>query len=400
MNRDELLACYRDGLLNDTLPFWTQHAVDHQNGGFLTALDRDGTVVDTDKSIWAQGRTTWLFGELYNRVEPREQWLKLARSGAEFLERHGFDPADGRMWFHVSRDGTPIRKRRYSYSECFASIAFGELAQATGEQRYFDLAQSTYQAFIEFALEGNLPTGMTPKFTSHRPSVGLGGPMIALVTTQELRESINLEQADETIDRCIELIADRHVNEELECVLETATPDGQLIDHFNSRTLNPGHAIEGAWFIMSEGHRRRRQDWIALGCKMLDWSWRVGWDGQHGGLLYFVDAKGLPVQEYWHDMKFWWPHNEAIIATLMAYLLTGDDKYRRWHALVHQWSHQYFADQEHGEWFGYLHRDGTVSSRLKGNLWKGPFHLPRMQLECWQWLQTANTILPGAFDSI
>jgi N-acylglucosamine 2-epimerase len=89
---------------------------------------------------------------------------------------------------------------------------------------------------------------------------------------------------------------------------------------------------------------------------------------------------GHPVQEYWHDMKFWWPHNETIIATLMAYVATGDEKYASWHELVHQWAYQHFPDHEYGEWFGYLDRTGRVTSTLKGNLWKGAFHLPRMQL--------------------
>lgn len=42
---------------------------------------------------------------------------------------------------------------------------------------------------------------------------------------------------------------------------------------------------------------------------------------------------------------------------------------------------------ENGEWFGYLHRDGRVSTTLKGNLWKGFFHHPRMQWYCWQLLE-------------
>jgi N-acylglucosamine 2-epimerase len=83
-------------------------------------------------------------------------------------------------------------------------------------------------------------------------------------------------------------------------------------------------------------------------------------------------------------MKLWWPHNEAIIATLLAHQLTGDAEYERWHERVHGWAYAHFPDPVHGEWFGYLHRDGSVSTRLKGNLWKGPFHLPRMQWYCAQ----------------
>jgi N-acylglucosamine 2-epimerase len=93
------------------------------------------------------------------------------------------------------------------------------------------------------------------------------------------------------------------------------------------------------------------------------------------------------VQEYWHDMKFWWPHNEAIIATLLAWRMTGEARYAAWHRQVHDWAHRHFADPVHGEWFGYLHRDGSVASRQKGGTWKGPFHLPRMQWYCWRLLQ-------------
>ncbi|MCA9266813.1 MAG: AGE family epimerase/isomerase, partial [Planctomycetales bacterium] len=157
--------------------------------------------------------------------------------------------------------------------------------------------------------------------------------------------------------------------------------------HFDGRTLNPGHAIEGAWFIMLEGKLRGDQELIQVGCQMLDWMWHRGWDKQFGGMLYFADVKGLPVSEYWHDMKFWWPQNETIIATLLAHLLTGESKYADWHRQIHDWTYRHFPDPEFGEWFGYLHRDGSVSSTLKGNLWKGPFHMPRMQLMCWQFLE-------------
>lgn len=86
-------------------------------------------------------------------------------------------------------------------------------------------------------------------------------------------------------------------------------------------------------------------------------------------------------------MKFWWPQNEAIIATLLAYTLTGDEKYKKWHEMIHEYAYKHFHDKEHGEWYGYLHRDGTISQTAKGNLFKGPFHLPRQEWYCWQLLK-------------
>ena len=206
--------------------------------------------------------------------------------------------------------------------------------------------------------------------------------MITINTAQQLRDSIELADADAWIDRSIDAIRRDFLKPDIHAVMETVGPAGEIIDHFDGRTLNPGHAIEGAWFIMWEGKLRGDDELVRTGCQMLDWMWDRGLDEQFGGILYFVDLKGLPVQEYWHDMKFWWPHNEAIIATLLAYALTGDEKYARWHTLVHDWAYSHFPDPDHGEWYGYLHRDGTPTHRAKGTMWKGPFHLPRMQLMC------------------
>ena len=119
---EELLALHRDGLLKDTIPFWMKHTIDREQGGFLNFLDKDGTLLSTDKPVWVLGRFTWLTATLYNRVEKRQEWLDTSRHGIEFLEKHCFD-ADGRMFYEVTRDGRPLRKRRYLFTETFGAIA-------------------------------------------------------------------------------------------------------------------------------------------------------------------------------------------------------------------------------------------------------------------------------------
>jgi len=384
--RDALIAVYRDGLLEDTLPFWIRHAVDREHGGFLFCLDRDGTVVDTDKGMWQHGRFTWLLATLYNTVEERDEWLELARHGVDFLREHGFD-RDGRMFFQVTREGKPLRKRRYAFTESFAAIAFAAYARASGSERAADEARGLFREFLRHSTTpGSIPPKVDP---STRPSKSIGFPMIALATAQVLRDDLQDPLADEWIERAIDEIRRDFVKPELEVVLETVGPEGELIDHFDGRTLNPGHALEAAWFLFAEAwHRGGDAELEQLGTSMVDWMWRRGWDEEYGGLFYFRDLHSKPVQEYWHDMKFWWPHNEGVLATLMAYRATGEERYAEWHRTVHDWAHDSFADPEHGEWFGYLHRDGRLSVSSKGNLWKGPFHLPRMQLVAWKTLES------------
>ena len=380
---DELIACYRDGL-DDTLAFWTRHAPDREHGGFMFCLDRDGSLLDTDKGMWAQGRFTWLLATLYNTVEPRDDWLDLAAHGVEFIRRYGFDD-DGRMFFTVTRDGRALRKRRYVFTETFACIALAAYAQASGQAQAADEARALWDLFRKYMTTPGLIPPKTD--TQTRPAKGMGRPMITIATAQVLRETLGTDACDGVIDECIDEIRRDFLKPDLQAVLETVSPEGGIIDHFDGRTLNPGHAIECAWFIMHEARHRGDDELVSLGTTILDWMWRRGWDDQYGGILYFRDLYDKPVQEYWHDMKFWWPQSEAIIATLLAYRLTGDEKYARWHAMIHDWAHEHFPDPVHGEWFGYLHRDGRVSVPLKGNIWKGPFHVPRMQWYCLQLLE-------------
>jgi len=381
----KLHGTYRDGLLNDTLQFWIDHCVDREHGGFLMSLDQAGNVVDIDKGMWQQCRFTWLLATLYNQLEPREEWLSLARHGIDFIRKHGTDD-DGRMFFQVTKEGKPLRKRRYVFTESFGAIAHAAYAKASGDQQSAEEAVRLYELFVDHLLKPELSA---PKVdTETRPMMGLGPYMVLINMSQVLRETIGYEKANGQIDFAIDTIKNNFMNEEHRALMELVGPNGELIDHFDGRMLNPGHAIETAWFIMEEARIRDGDSQLMnMGTTILDWMWEHGWDKEHGGLLYFVDVKGGPVQEYWHDMKFWWNHNETIIATLLAHVMTGEKQYADWHALVHEWAYKYFPDEEHGEWFGYLHRDGTKSSTLKGNLWKGPFHLPRMQLICSQLIE-------------
>lgn len=416
--RLELARCYRESLLRDVIPFWLRHGIDREQGGVLTCLDRDGSLIDSDKSIWFQGRAAWMFATLAhsppdrlagrddNTVqdgreggnggtgEPvardhsdRDQWLEAARSCIEFLRQHAVGPR-GKMWFSVTRAGEPLRMRRYVYSESFAAIGNAAYAKASGDGRAAEDAVRHFATFLDHSFTPGL---MPSKWESTRPMKGLGPLFIAIATAQELRANLGEVSmlgatCTEWIDRCLMEVERDFVKPEHAAVMECVAPDGSVLDHHEGRTLNPGHALECAWFAIREGRLRGEPRWTELGVRMVDWMWERGWDSRHGGLLYFTDLLGKPVQEYWHDMKFWWPHCEAIVATLLAWQATGETRFALRHQAVHDWSFRHFADPEHGEWFGYLHRDGSVSSQAKGTLWKGPFHLPRMLWYCHQQL--------------
>lgn len=362
-------------LVDEIVPFWTEHGVDPANGGVMTCLDRDGSVLDDDKGVWQQFRFAWLLARMMRTVEPRPAWRAALDLVFEFGRRHAVDD-DGRMFFHLDRLGRPIRKRRYVYSECFAAMAMAEVAALDRDAGLAREAESMFRLARRVMTE----PGMMASKTMNRPSKSFGHPMISLGVSQVFRDSVGGAFAEEVARVTVDEIRTDFLKPASQAVMEVVAPDGSVIDHLESRQLNPGHAMEGAWFMLDEGRRRDDAGIVDAGLDMLDWSWDRGWDRKHGGVLAFVDLEGGPPPAVEHDMKYWWPHCEAILACRLAHRATGDGRYRDRESAATTWALEHFDDPDHPEWFGYLRRDGSIASRVKGNLWKGPFHLPRMLL--------------------
>ena len=381
---NELRKHYQNCLLDDVIPFWLRHSLDHEHGGYLNCLDRDGSVFNTDKAMWLQCRAIWLFSKLYNTLEPRDAWLDAAKCGFDFVAKYGFD-TDGRMFFTVTCDGRPLRKRRYLFTETFGVIACAEYAKATGDESALQRAKDLYGLITDlYRTPGALPPKTLPQT---RATKSQAMPMILLATTQELRQVDSDPLYTEVIDDSLGQILNHFLKPDERALFETVGPNGERLDSSEGRCLNPGHAIETAWFIMHEARHRNDLSLIRSALDILDWSLEWGWDKKYGGILYFVDVEGKPPEQLEWDMKLWWPHTEALYALLLAHHLTGEAKYDDWYEKVHEWSFGHFPDPEYGEWFGYLHRDGSLSLSLKGSMWKGAFHLPRALLQCFTLLE-------------
>ena len=368
---------YKSDLINNIMPFWMRYGVDRVNGGIYTCLDRDGSLIDSTKSVWFQGRFAFVASFAYNNIDKNPEWLAAAKSTIEFIENHCFD-SDGRMYFEVTADGLPLRKRRYVFSETFAAIAMAEYSKASGDKSYAEKALKLFKDIRRFI---STPGYMEHKYCDTLQAKGHSIVMILINTASRIREVIDDSEIDMQINESLESLKD-FMKEEYKALLEMVGPNGEFIDTCNGRVINPGHCIETAWFLLEEAkHRGWEKELTDRALRILDWSWEWGWDKQYGGIINFRDCRGLPPQDYSQDMKFWWPQTEAIIATLYAYEATHDDKYLIMHKQISDWTYAHFPDNEYGEWYGYLHRDGTVAQPAKGNIFKGPFHIPRMMIK-------------------
>ncbi|MBQ4439969.1 MAG: AGE family epimerase/isomerase [Kiritimatiellae bacterium] len=358
------------------MPFWMEHGFDRKNGGVYTCVDRDGSLMDTTKSVWFQGRFGWMAAYAYNHIEKNKEWLKASKSCCEFLEKHCFDPADGRAYFEVTAEGVGLRKRRYVFSECFAAIAYAEYSLASGRKEWGEKAVELFKRIRKFVAEGD--KYMPAKYEPALKAQGHSLTMILINVANVLKQISDDPVLDEQITESIGLLTKYFIHPEFKALLEMVGPKGEFIDTLAGRVINPGHCIETSWFLMDVAVERGDKQLVKTALQILDWSWAWGWDKKYGGIISFKDCRNLPPQCYEQDMKFWWPQCETIIATAYAYKLTGNEKYMKWHKLVSEWAWKHLKDRKHPEWYGYLHRDGTVAQPAKGNIFKGPFHIPRM----------------------
>ena len=375
---------YKKDLTENIMPFWMKYGLDRENGGVYTCVDRDGSLMDTTKSVWFQGRFAFICSFAYNNVEKNQEWLDAAKSTLEFIEKHCFDE-QGHMYFSVTAEGKPLRKRRYVFSETFAAIAMSEYALATGDQHWAKRAIQVFEDTQRFlATPGFLPA----KFEADVKLQGHSIVMILINVGSCIRKVVDDPKLTQQIDESIEKLRKYFIHPEFKCLLETVGENGEFIDTNMTRTINPGHCIETSWFIMEEAKLRGwDKPMLDMALQVFDWSWDWGWDKLYGGIINFRDCKNLPPQDYSQDMKFWWPQTEAIIANLYAFKLTGEEKYLKRHKQVSDWTYAHFPDAEYGEWYGYLHRDGSVAQTAKGNIFKGPFHIPRMMTKAYMLCQ-------------
>ena len=261
---------YKQDMQTNIMPFWMEHGLDKEHGGVFTCLTRTGELMDTTKSVWFQGRFAFTCCFAYNNIEKRQEWLDAAKSTLDFIEGHCFD-TDRRMYFEVAADGTPLRKRRYIFSESFAAIAMAEYALATGDHTYAEKALNIFKDMRRFL---NTPGLLEPKYLPTLEAQGHSITMIMINVASRIKKVIEDQELNTQIDASLHALKTYFIHPEFKALLETVGPNGEFIDTMNGRTINPGHCIETSWFLMDVAmDRGGDKDLIDMALQIFNWSW-------------------------------------------------------------------------------------------------------------------------------
>ena len=406
----KLHGFFENELTNQILSFWMPRCEDKEYGGFLNCFDNKGEkLVSYDKYTWSQGRFVWMFAKLADTPaimftrEERDEFLRLAKQGAEFLTKHCLmGEGDWRCVFLMNRDGSPKKVDGYDeldmsiYADCFAVIGLARYALASGDKEKYEFAKKLHASCVE-RIEKNtfntLPYPLSPKFRAH------GIPMIMSNTTKELclaADKLDVpygEYLRSLVYNYTEDILGNFVDENNVMHEIIMSEDNSFFPQILGQHMNPGHTIEDMWFMYESAELCGERKWNEKIAAVAKKAFENGWDEEFGGILHFTGINGgepignmngvedetMTKQLSDWDSKLWWIHSEALYTSLLCYFNSGDEEFLDWFDKVFDYTFKTFPgkDPKIREWIQIRTRNGEPQEKVVALPVKDPFHITR-----------------------
>lgn len=343
-------AKYRKDLFEDYLPFHEKYVVDKQHGGFHCTVTPKGELISAGKTAWYEGRGTWVFSFLYNHFGREQKYLDIAARSLKLVEKSR--PKGDEFWPKaMERDGHAASAADTEvYSDLFIAEGMAEYSQAAKDGRYWeDAKQIVLKCVRRYDRADYHPAiGQTylgpgaPRFAGARV---LGVWMVLIrATTQMLRMKADAE-LQKINDRCVDAIVNRHYNPRFQLLNELINHDLSRPRDDYEKFVYAGHAIETLWMAMDEAVRRKDAALFDRTAGMFRRHCEVAKDRVYGGLLR--NLRNVDTNDWTMD-KTLFPHQEALIGSLLMVDQTGDAWAQEFYKAIDAYSRAHFPMKKIG----------------------------------------------------
>lgn len=390
-----LLPQIKQELLSNILPWWMQHTLDHQNGGFYGAVTNDLRVLnDVPRSVVLCARMLWTYSAAY-RAYPDEAYLQTARHAFDYLTTRFWDAEYGGVYWMIDKNGQPVEDRKQLYGHGFAIYGLSEYFLATGDPAALKCAQDLFRLMVEHAYDpvyGGYVEARSRDW-SPIPDLRLSDKEPNCIKSMNTMLHIvepftNLVRAWDTTETRAQL--ESVLRSFLDHVINPQTHTTRLFfdEAWNSmgNHVSFGHDIEASWLIVEAAEVLGDEELITrtkrIALEMAEATLR-GIDAD-GSLLYEAAPTEFTIVE-----KHWWPQAEGMVGYFNAAQIAaeqGDTALAEKYAAIAYRLWEYIAekmvDHQHGDWFKSLSREGVpLPNRTKAGPWDCPYHHTRACLE-------------------
>ena len=366
----DLREQYRSDLFDDYVPFWRTSGFDFELGGFMCAVADDGTQLNTEKSMWYQGRGLWTHSFLYNHFGGDEH-LEMARLTKDFVIKHGRD-TDGNWVTSMDREGRITGDAdRMGYAALFLAEGLQEYAKAADDEESMDLAIDVFWQGTKIYNDPDrdINQGYTPL---SYPGMRVGGfEMVTIVLLNSLLQKRSDPALEARMSNALENVTDRFWHPEYRLNSEALDHNFNRRDDENEDFVYLGHAIETFWMILHEALRRQDPALFDLAAERLKRHIEVAWDDVYGGFFRAMEVNGALTFD-----KVLWLQEEVLIGTMILMEHTDLEWPAWWFDRTFHYVQDKFPLRRHGYPMWIMGGDRKVTYQPK-TARKGNFHHPR-----------------------
>lgn len=366
----DLREQYRRDLFDDYVPFWRTSGFDFELGGFMCAVADDGTQLNTEKSMWYQGRGLWTHSFLYNHFGGDEH-LEMARMTKDFVIKHGRDK-DGNWVTSMDREGRITADAdRMGYAALFLAEGLQEYAKAADDEESMDLAIDVFWQGTKMYNDPDrdINQGYIP--VSY-PGMRVGGfEMVTIVLLNSLLQKRSDPALEARMSNALENVTDRFWHPEYRLNNEALDHNFNRRDDENEDFVYLGHAIETFWMILHEALRRQDPALFDLAAERLKRHIEVAWDDVYGGFFRAMEVNGALTFD-----KVLWLQEEVLIGTMILMEHTDLEWPAWWFDRTFHYVQDKFPLRQHGYPMWIMGGDRKVTYQPK-TARKGNFHHPR-----------------------
>jgi mannobiose 2-epimerase len=415
-----------DGLLRAELTGrWYPHALDRALGGFHQGFARDWTATpDENRFLVYQARMTWTAAAFAAYSPPhRNEYVRYARSGIEYLDRVMRDPEFGGFHWVLDPNGhvdPRLGDEKHVYGTAFVLYAASEVYDVTYDDLALKVARDAF-AWLEGHAHDAEHGGYFEAITRQGKPIlvwdedaplakrtdrlgtyyGFKSMNAHIHLLEALTAFSKVENTPPVMQRLREvhsLVRDR-VAAEPGALNLYLTRDWQATPAHDSF----GHDIETAFLLVEAAEALGVPDdpktWH-IARRLVDHALDWGWDGEHGGFYHKGEAFGGGAFDQHKD---WWTQAEGLNALLLMHRKFGAKTERYWESFLKEWGfiEAHLLDPDHGGWYSETKRDGTlIGDGRKSSQWKANYHTARALMNVSEMLGSKEgRALPGALPS-